>query len=107
MRKPILMTSAWIVVLERLLIFVLWLVLLAPAAAITVMLPAGVRESGGFVTVLIAILLAGTLRSAFIKPLFLIMMMIRFHALTENQPINSRMTLGSHQSPTNIQHHRI
>ena len=39
-------------------------------------------------TVLIAILLAGTLRSAFIKPLFLIMMMVRFHALAENQPIN-------------------
>ena len=52
------------------------------------MLPASVRESGGIVTVLIAILLAGTLRSAFIKPLFLIMMMVRFHALAENQPIN-------------------
>jgi hypothetical protein len=86
--KPILMTAAWIVVLERALTFVLWLVLLAPAAAITVMLPAGVRESGGVVTVLIAVLLAATLRSAFIKPLFLIMMMVRFHALTENQPIN-------------------
>jgi uncharacterized membrane protein YhaH (DUF805 family) len=86
--KPILMTSIWIVILERVLTFVLWLLLLAPAAAITVMLPANVRESGGIVTVLIAILLAGTLRSAFIKPLFLIMMMVRFHALTENQPIN-------------------
>jgi uncharacterized membrane protein YhaH (DUF805 family) len=86
--KPILMTSVWIVILERVLTVVLWLLLLAPAATITVMLPAGVRESGGIVTVLIAILLAGTLRSAFIKPLFLIMMMVRFHALTENQPIN-------------------
>jgi hypothetical protein len=76
------------VILERVLIFVLWLLLLAPAATITVMLPAGVRESGGIVTVLIAILLAGTLRSSFIKPLFLIMMMVRFHALTEDQPIN-------------------
>ena len=33
-------------------------------------------------------MLAGTLRAAFIKPLFLIMMMVRFHALIENQPIN-------------------
>jgi hypothetical protein len=40
------------------------------------------------VTVLIAILLAATLRAAFIKPLFLIMMIVRFHALIENQPIN-------------------
>jgi hypothetical protein len=86
--KPILLTSIWIVILERLLSFVLWLLLLAPAALITVRLPADVRESGGLVTVLIAVLLAGTLRSAFIKPLFLIMMMIRFHALTENQAIN-------------------
>jgi uncharacterized membrane protein YhaH (DUF805 family) len=86
--KPILMTSIWIVILERVLTAVLWLLLLAPAAAITVMLPTSVRESGGIVTVLIAILLAGTLRSAFIKPLFLIMIMVRFHALAENQPIN-------------------
>jgi hypothetical protein len=27
-------------------------------------------------------------RAAFIKPLFLIMIMVRFHALIENQPIN-------------------
>jgi hypothetical protein len=86
--RPILLTSVWIVILERFLTFILWLLLLAPAGVITVMLPSGVRESGGIVTVLIAILLAGTLRSAFIKPLFLIMMMVRFHALIENQPIN-------------------
>ena len=86
--KPILMTSVWIVIQERVLTFVLWLLLLAPAGLITVILPHSVRESGGFVTVLIAVLLAGTLRSAFIKPLFLIVMMVRFHALTENQPIN-------------------
>jgi len=86
--KPILMTSVWIVIWERVLTFVLWLLLLAPAGLITVMLPASVRQSGGFVTVLIAVLLVGTLRAAFIKPLFLIMMMVRFHALAENQPIN-------------------
>ncbi len=45
--KPILKTSVWIVILERLLSFVVWLVLLTPAAAITVMLPASVREVGG------------------------------------------------------------
>jgi hypothetical protein len=86
--KPILKTSVWIVILERVLSFLLWLALLAPAAAITVLLPASVRESAGIVTVLIAILLAATLRAAFIKPLFLIMMIVRFHALIENQPIN-------------------
>ncbi len=86
--RPILITSAWIVVQEKILSFVLFLLLLAPAGLVTVMLPHAVRQSGGVVTVLIAILLAATLRSAFIKPLFLIMMMARFHALAENQPIN-------------------
>jgi hypothetical protein len=86
--KPILKTSVWIVILERGLTLLLWLVLLAPAALITLLLPHSVRESAGIVTVIIAALLAGTLRASFIKPLFLIMMMVRFHALIENQAIN-------------------
>ena len=85
---PILKTAVWIVILEHVLTFVLWLLLLTPAAAITWMLPASVRESGGIVTILVAAILAGPLRAAFLKPLFLIMMMVRFHALIENQPIN-------------------
>jgi len=88
--KPILMTSVWIVILEKVLTVVIWLLLLVPASLVTVMLPASVRESGGAVTVLIAVLLAWAVREAFIKPLFLIMMMVRFHALTENQPINAQ-----------------
>ena len=52
------------------------------------MLPRSVRESGAIVTILVAAILAGPLRAAFLKPLFLIMMMVRFHALIENQPIN-------------------
>ncbi|HTW70829.1 MAG TPA: hypothetical protein VME47_13145 [Acetobacteraceae bacterium] len=86
--KPILKTAIWIVVLERVLTVVLWLLLLAPAAANTWMLPASVRESAGVVTIIVAALLVGPLRAAFIKPIFLIMMMVRFHALVENQPIN-------------------
>jgi hypothetical protein len=85
---PILKTAVWIVILERALTIVLWLLLLAPAAAITLMLPGSVREMGGLVTILVAAILAGPLRAAFLKPLFLIMMMVRFHALIENQPIN-------------------
>ena len=86
--RPILMTAVWIVLLERLLTVVLWLALLIPAGLLTVHLPLAVREAGGFATVLIAILLAANLRAAFIKPLFLIMTMVRFHALIEHQPIN-------------------
>lgn len=86
--KPILQTSVWIVILEHVLSALLWLVLLAPAALVTLLLPHAVRESAAIVTIIIAALFAGALRESFIKPLFLIMMMVRFHALIENQPIN-------------------
>ena len=86
--QPILKTSVWIVILERVLSALVWIVLLAPAAAITVMLPQSMREYGGIATMLIAALLAATLRASFVKPLFLIMIMVRFHALIEHQAIN-------------------
>jgi hypothetical protein len=47
------------------------------------------RETGGVVTIIIAVMLAAAIRSAFLGPLFLIVMMIRFHALIENQPIQA------------------
>ena len=68
---------------------VVWLILLVPAGLITLMLPQSVREMGGFITVLVALLLASAVRGAFLKPLFLIMMMVRFHTLVENQPIDA------------------
>ena len=86
--KPVLKTSIWTVIQEYAVTFVLWIVLMSPAAAITVMMPQSVREAGGLVTVIIAILLTAAFRSAFIKPIFLVKMMIRFHTLVENQPIN-------------------
>lgn len=87
--KSILKTSVWIVVLELLLSALAWLILLIPAAAITVVLPQSVREMGGLVTIVIALLFALAARAAFVKPLFLIMIMTRFHALIEHQPINA------------------
>lgn len=86
--KPILQTSIWIVILERCLSFCLWLVLLIPAGAIVVLLPASVREAGAVMTLLVAALLAGTIRASFLKPLFLIMIMVRFHTVIEGQAIN-------------------
>ncbi len=86
--KPILKTSVWVVVLERVLTVLLWLVFLAPAAAITVMLPHAMRESGGLMTLILAALLAGSLRGAFLKPVFMTMIMIRFHSTIENQAVD-------------------
>jgi hypothetical protein len=87
--EPILKTSIWIVIVEFGLSAVLWLLLLAPAAAVTVMLPHSVREIGGLVTIVIAVLFAWAIRGAFIKPIFLVMIMVRFHTLIEHQPINA------------------
>ena len=68
---------------------VLFLLLLAPAAMVTLVLPSAVREVGGAMTVLVAVLLAGPLRAAFVKPIFMAMLMVRFHAVTEGRPINA------------------
>ncbi|WP_156179856.1 hypothetical protein [Bradyrhizobium sp. LTSPM299] len=87
--KPILTTSIWMVVVERSLSILLCLLLLVPAGFLTMVLPEAIRDYGVLVTILVAALLAMTLRSAFIQPLFLICIMIRFHALVHEQPINA------------------
>ena len=86
--KLILRQAVWIVVLEYGLSTLLWLAFLIPAAALTAMLPASVREMGSVVTIVIAVLFALSTRGAFLKPVFLIMIMVRFHVLIEKEPIN-------------------
>ena len=88
--KPILKQAVWIVILDYVLSAVIWLIMLAPAVAITVMLPHSVREWGAVVSIVIAVLFARAARDAFVKPLFLIMIMVRFHGLVENQEINQK-----------------
>ena len=83
--KPILKQAVWIVVLEHVLSAVLWLALLIPAAALVAVLPSSVRELGGVVTVAVAVLFALAARGAFLKPIFLIMITVRFHALIEDE----------------------
>jgi len=87
--RPILETSIWMLILERALSILLWLLLLVPAGLTTMVLPEVIQENGALVTIVVAALLASTLRAAFIKPLFLICIMIRFHALVQDQPINA------------------
>jgi hypothetical protein len=86
--KPVLKQAVWIVVLDYVLTALLWLALLVPAAALTAILPAAVRELGALVTVGSAVLFALAGRAAFVKPIFLVMIMVRFHELIEHQPIN-------------------
>jgi hypothetical protein len=86
--KPVLKTAIWSLILERVLTIILWLALLIPAGLITLALPHSMREFGGFMTIVLALLVAASLRAAIIKPLFLIMMMVRFHSSIEGQAIN-------------------
>jgi hypothetical protein len=85
---PLLTSWARIALLEQVSTWGLALLLLAPAVAVTFVLPDEARPLGGTIAVLSAILLATALRSAFLKPLFLIMMIVRFHLTIEDQAID-------------------
>jgi hypothetical protein len=88
----ILKTSIWMVILERVISLLLFLLLFIVAGMAVVALPAVVREAGAAVTLSIALLLTIAIRAAIVKPLFLISMLVRFHALIEGQPINRQWT---------------
>lgn len=97
---PLLKQAVWIVVLEHVLTVLLWLALLVPAALVTAMLPHSVRNLGGLATIGIAALFALSARAAFLKPIFLIMVTVRFHALIEHQPINQEWVARLEQVST-------
>jgi hypothetical protein len=86
--KEILKTSVVIVLLDYAFSFVVWLIMLAPAVAISHALPKSMFLAS-IVAWVIALLFAGSVRNAFLKPLFLIMVMVKFHLLIRGQPINA------------------
>jgi len=81
--KEILKTAAWCVLFDYLLTAVAWLIMLAPAALFTYVMPV----IGGW-TFLVAVMFAINVRQAFLKPLFLIMIMSKFHLTVRGQAIN-------------------
>jgi FHA domain len=83
--KEVLKTGLWVVVIDRVATVTIWVVMLAPGFALSWALPG---STGGAVMLVAAVLFAGSVRSAFLKPLFLTMVMVKFHALARNQPIN-------------------
>jgi hypothetical protein len=87
--KEILKTAVWVVVLDKALTLLVWVVMLAPAFAVAAVLPASARVLGGGAALLIAVLFAANIRSAFLKPIFLIMIMTRFHVLVRGQFIDA------------------
>jgi hypothetical protein len=83
--KEVLKTGLLVVVLDRLATVVIWVLMLAPGALVSWVLPG---NTGGVLMVVAAVLFAGSVRSAFLKPLFLIMVMVKFHSTARNQAIN-------------------
>jgi hypothetical protein len=88
--KEILKTAIGVVILDKVVTFLIWLLMLAPAALLAHALPAFVLGGGWFLILMVALLLAGTIRAAFVKPIFLIMIMTKFHVSAHRQPINEQ-----------------
>ena len=86
--KEILKTAVWVVVLDKALTAVVWVVMLAPAFLLLAILPASAAPGGFIAALVIAALFASNVRQAFLKPLFLVMVMAKFHVLVRNQAIN-------------------
>lgn len=97
--KEVLKTAVWIVVLDYALSAAAWVVMLAPAFALAYVLPQSIAGWAVFVALVIAVFLASNIRSAFLRPLFLIMIMTKFHVSAQGQTINAewdgRLTTAS------------
>lgn len=83
--KEILKTALYVVILDKVCTFILWCVFLAPALVL-VYLTGGIIGGAALVA---SVLCAANARSAFLEPIFLIMVMIKFHVSVESQQINA------------------
>ncbi len=83
--REVLKTAVWVVVLDKVLTFVAWIVCLAPGFFIA----SRVQGNAAALAFGVGLLLALNLRSAFLKPLFLIMVMTKFHVSVRNQAIDA------------------
>jgi hypothetical protein len=85
----ILKTAVWVVVLDKVLTVVVWAVMLIPAGLLLVVLPTSLKPGGMLLGFVIAALFASNIRQAFLKPIFLTMVMTKFHVVVRGQPINT------------------
>jgi hypothetical protein len=86
--KEVLKTAIYVVVLDKVLTALVWAVMLAPAFLVLWVLPESAKPGGFIGGLVIAALFASNIRQAFLKPLFLVMVMAKFHVVVRNQPIN-------------------
>jgi hypothetical protein len=85
----ILKTALWVVVLDKALTVVVWVVMLLPASLLLIVLPSSLKPGGMIVGFGIAALFASNARQAFLKPIFLTMVMTKFHIVVRSQAINT------------------
>jgi hypothetical protein len=85
----ILKTALYVVVIDRVLTVLVWGVMLAPAFLMLAVLPAAAKPGGFLGGLAIAALFASNVRQAFLKPVFLVMVMAKFHSVVQNQAINA------------------
>jgi hypothetical protein len=81
----VLKTAVWVVVLDKVLTAIVWGVCLAPGFLVAALVPG----RGAAVAFGVGLLLALNFRAAFLKPLFLIMVMTRFHVAVRGQAIDA------------------
>jgi hypothetical protein len=86
--KEVLKTGIWIVVLDKVVSFFTFIVMFLPAVLVGMVLPHAVKEWGVLFTIGMSAMFAWAVRGAFIQPLFLVMIMVKFHASVKGQPIN-------------------
>jgi len=84
----ILKTAIWVVILDKVLTAALWVVMLAPAGLLMAVLPDSLRFGGMMAGFIVAALFASNARQAFLKPIFLVMIMTKFHVAVRNETIN-------------------
>jgi hypothetical protein len=85
--KEILKTGLWVVALDKVLTGIVWVMFLLPGFALSYFAP----SIGLWMTIsvfLFAAVFAADVHSAFLKPLFLTMVMVKFHATANGQAIN-------------------
>jgi hypothetical protein len=86
--KEVLKTGVWVVIIDKVATFITWLVMLAPGFLLAWILPGSIAGAGSLAAFFIAGLFAWNLRAAFLEPLFLTMVMIKFHVCVRDQPID-------------------
>jgi hypothetical protein len=81
--RAVLMTAVWCVLLDYVLTVLAWFALLIPAGLLSKVMP-----FLGAWPLAIGVLFALNIREAVLKPLFLVMIMTKFHVAIKAQPIN-------------------